>query len=791
MQHEYTPEMPFFLRLSFLAALLFCLDSMMAQPLYTVMGSVKDASTGEPLPAASIYPRQNPELGGISDLDGKYSLELPAGSWQLIFSFLGYQEKIIEIRVPENQEISASLEQGVIIEEVVVKSSKEDALDTDSQMGKLTLSARQINELPTLMGEVDLLKALQLLPGVMSSAEGNSGFSVRGGGADQNLILLDDATVYNSGHLLGFFSVFHGDAIDRATLYKGGMPARFGGRLSSVVDISTRDGSPDGLALNGGVGLLASRLTVEGPLWNRNTTFLISGRRTYAFDLAQPFLKGTAAEGTNYFFHDLNVKLNHRLSNRDRLRGSFFTGRDVLDYVSEARGFSARIPYGNTTATLRWDRQISDNVFLNVSGLFTDYRFSVDGTQSDFSAKLRSGVRNFGMKADLVQSSGGIHQWRFGVQITSHKLTPDIAEAVSGDQVFTNDLVPKFAQEAAVYGEDEINIGKRWKINAGLRATWFAHVGPYPDGAQEDGQYDPGKVIKDFSGIDPRISARYQVNPSLSFKASSSMVWQYLHLVSNSTNTLPFDVWVPSSRLVDPQRGVQHALGFFFTAPREGWEASVELYYRDLFGQLDYRENYVNDPTVEVEQSFVSGRGRAFGAEFLLRKRTGSLTGWLSYTASKSERWFDEIENGRIFPSVFDRPHDLSVVLNCKLSQKWKVGFVFVYGSGRPFTPIQDLYLIEQNLQVNYGPRNSSRLNHYHRADLSATWTPAKIQSDQFSSSWTFSVYNLYNRQNPLFFYTTFETDLSSGTASANAYRVSLFPVIPSISWNFKWNKSH
>lgn len=777
---------------------LFLISSLlfMAEPAWTVdtvyhtlSGLVTDSQSGEPLPGANVYPVANPSTGTLTDTDGSFELSLPEGKHALMFSYLGYREVTLEVILLSDTSLIIRLEQGVTMKEVVVSSSLEEAMDSDSQMGRLTLTARQISELPVLMGEVDLLKALQLLPGVMSSAEGNSGFSVRGGGADQNLVLLDEAVVYNTGHLLGFFSVFHGDAIDRATLYKGGMPARYGGRLSSVVDIRTRDGNSRNLSMTGGIGLLASRLTLEGPVFDDRTTFLVSGRRTYAFDLAQPFLKGTAVEGTNYFFHDVNAKVSHRISRRNRLRASFFSGRDVLDFVSEARGFSARIPYGNTTGSLRWDSQLSDHLFLKVSGVYTNYSFSVDGRQADFSARLRSGVRNLSVKTDIAHQSGGVHEWRAGAELTAHTLTPDIAEAVSGDQVFTNDLVPKYAREASIYVEDEINPSPRWQILAGLRATWFAHVGPYPspDGGSEVPQ---GSVLKSFAGLDPRLSMRHQLSSTTSIKASAALVWQYLHLVSNSTNTLPFDVWVPSSRLVDPQRGMQYAIGAFYTSSNGNWEASAELYYRDLFNQLDYRENYVNDPTVEVEQNFVSGRGRAYGAELLLRKRTGDLTGWMAYTYSRSVRWFEEIENGRVFPSVFDRPHDLSLVLNYQAGEKWRLGFVFVYGSGRPFTPVKNLYLIEQNLTVNYGPRNSSRLNHYHRADLSATWTPRPKSEAPFSSSWTFSIYNLYSRQNPLFFYTAFETNLAAGTATASAYKVSLFPIIPSVTWNFTWNQS-
>lgn len=773
-------------KLVFLPLYFLFILSLGAQEKYTVSGYVSDAESGETLIGASVFPAQQPELGTATNTYGFFSLTLPEGDWTLVFSYLGYQEKRISIELDGDNEWRIQMEPGLTIEEVVVSSEQEESQVSSTAMGQMELDMSQVGKLPTLMGEVDVLRTLQLLPGVISSGEGNTGFFVRGGGPDQNLVLLDEAVVYNSGHLLGFFSVFNSDAIKNTTLIKGGMPAMYGGRLSSVVDVQMKEGNNRYFGVKGGLGLLAARLTAEGPIIKDRSSFLVSARRTYAFDLAQPFLKGTSVEGTNYFFYDLNAKVNHRFSSRDRLYLSAYFGRDVLDYVSEARGFSARIPYGNATATLRWNHLFSDQLFLNVSAVYNNYNFAVDGRQSDFTARLRSGVRDLNLKADFDYYAGPQHQWKFGAHYTWHKLTPDVVEATSGDVVFSNELTPKYAHEAALYVQDEISPGRRWKFNLGLRGSWFAQVGPYssPDEVET---FEAGELIQDYWGLEPRFSGRFQLTRNSSLKAGFTMAWQYLHLVSNSTSTLPFDVWVPSSRLVEPQLGFQYALGYFRNFAENTWETSVEVYYRDLNNQIDYRENYVNDPSTEVERNFVFGEGRAYGIELFLKKRTGRLNGWLGYTLSRTERSFPDIEDGRVFPAVYDRPHDLSLVLNYQLSPKWELGFIFVYGSGRAFTPIKSLYLIENNLNVDYGRRNSARLDHYHRADVSATWTPNPDSEKNFTSSWNFSIYNLYSRQNPLFFYTAFDTNLQAGTATATAYKVSLFPIIPSITWNFQW----
>ena len=759
-----------------------------AQNKFTLSGYVKDEVSGETLLGANIYDQSNPTQGTSSNLYGFYSITLPEGNYNMVFSYLGYEDKIIEVQLNQDVRLNVEMSEGVTMEEVVVTAEEKDRNVQSTQMGTVELPVENIKKLPALMGEVDVLKAIQLLPGVLSAGEGNSGFYVRGGGPDQNLVLLDEAVVYNSGHMLGFFSVFNADAIKNTTLIKGGMPANYGSRLSSVVDIQMKEGNDKTYGAEGGIGLIASRLTLQGPIVKEKSSFIVSGRRTYLFDLAQPALNNTDFKGTNYYFYDLNAKINYRFSDKDRLFFSSYFGRDVLNYRSSERDFFFRLPYGNATATLRWNHLFNDKLFMNVTAIYNDYDFSFDGGQADFTINLFSGVRDYNAKIDFDYYPNPRHHLQFGINTTYHRLTPNIASATSGDVEFSNDFEPKYALESALYFLDDFRWTDKLSINVGLRFTQFLQLGPYT--SKIDGtEYDRFESAKTYYGIEPRLSGKYSISETASIKAGITYTNQYVHLVSNSTNTLPLDVWVPSSEIVKPQQGIQYALGYFKNFKNDLYEASAEVYYKDLNNQIDYRENYVNSPTIEVEDEFVFGDGRSYGLELFLKKRKGRLNGWVGYTLSKTERIFPDINFGEAFPATYDRTHDLSLVANYQLNERWDLGAVFVYGTGNTFTPIKSLYFIEQNLNVEYDIRNSARLPDYHRLDLSATFTPKARTEKSFKSSWNFSVYNIYNRKNPFFTYTTFETNTAEGTAKATAYKVALFPIIPSITWNFKWNQ--
>ena len=773
----------------FYSIFLLLLISTAAMSQFSVSGYVTDKASGETLIGANVVLVSDESIGVTTNAYGFYSISLDRGDYQLKCSYLGYQDKIIDLTIEESTEYNFSLSEGLAMQEVVISAEKEQADKNveSTEMGTIEVPMAQIKKLPAIFGEVDLLKAIQLLPGVLSSGEGNAGFYVRGGGPDQNLVLLDEAVVYNSGHLLGFFSVFNADAIKNTSLIKGNMPAQYGGRLSSVLDIQMKDGNDQQYKVQGGVGLVASRLTVEGPIVKDKSSFIISGRRTYIGDLAQPFLDDTDFKGSNYYFYDLNAKVNYRLSQKDRIYISTYFGRDVFRFNQIPRDFRFNLPYGNATATARWNHLFSDKLFFNFSAIYNDYQFEFDGGQDQFEFNLLSGVKDWSLKADFEYFYNNNHTIKFGVNYTNHELTPNSATATNGDVDFTTDYIPKYANEWGIYAQDDIKITNKLSANLGVRLSIFSQLGPY-ESKLGAGTFDDWEEVTTYTGIEPRASMKYTLDPSLSLKAGVALTNQYIHLVSNSSSTLPTDIWVPSSEIVKPQQGLQYALGLFKNWKENTYETSLELYYKDLRNQIDYAEDFVEDLSQEVEDAFVFGKGRAYGAEFFLKKAKGKLNGWIGYTLSRSQRSFDDIESGRWFPTVYDKTHDLSIVANYKVGEKWDLGAVGIYGTGRNFTPVGGFFLVEQNINLWYGPRNSARLDAYHRIDFSATYTPNPNNDKKWKSSWTFSVYNIYNRKNPFFILFNADTDFESGSIDISGDKVTLFPIIPSITYNFKWN---
>lgn len=769
--------------------LLVCCKQISAQKSYSISGYITDEKTGETLIGANIYPKKDPTKGVSSNTYGFYSLSLEEGTHVVVVSYLGYRNKEFEIELSKDIQLNVKLSEGVIIDEIVVSAGREDRARNVSgtQMGTIDLPIENIKKLPAIFGEVDVLKTIQLLPGVLSSGEGNSGFYVRGGGPDQNLVLLDEAVVYNSGHLLGFFSVFNPDAIKNTTLIKGGMPAQYGGRLSSVLDIQMKEGSNREYSVEGGIGVVASRLTVQGPVIKEKSSFMVSGRRTYLLDLLQPFLKGSNFEGTNYYFYDFNAKWNYKFSDRDRIYFSGYFGRDVLNFNQPKRDFSFSLPYGNTTATLRWNHLFSNKLFFNLSAIYNEYDFSFDGGQSDFRFGLFSGIRDYNLKLDFDYFYSNNHHVKYGVQYTYHKLTPSTASATNGTVDFGTDFLPKYANEIGIYIQDDFKVNEKFSVNTGLRYNIFTQLGPYTSKitGQDFGRFEP---IVTYTGLEPRLSFKYSINENTSLKGGYTLSNQFLHLVTNSASTLPTDIWVPSTEVVKPQQGSQYAIGIFKNFDNDDIETSFEVYYRNLSNQIDFGDDYVQDITKEVEDSFVFGRGRAYGAEFFVKKSRGQLNGWIGYTLSRAERTFPDIEGGRWFPAVYDRSHDLSLVANYKINKKLELGAVFIYGSGRLFTPVKGFFYIEQNINLFYGPRNSERLDAYHRLDLSLTYTPNLDSKKKWQSSWNFSIYNVYNRKNPFFINFETDVDFERGKTTITGSKVTIFPIIPSITYNFRWN---
>lgn len=764
-----------------------------AQTKYTLSGFVRDSLSGESLIGATVQVQDDGSV--TSNQYGFYSLTLPAGDYTLLVSFAGYQLQQLNIRFDRNIRHNFQLLPRGALQEVIVSSKRKDGNVMNAQMGKIDLSMQQVKAVPVLLGEVDLLKTLQLLPGVRNAGEGNTGMYVRGGGPDQNLILLDDAIVYNTGHLFGFFSIFNSDAIKNISLIKGGMPAQYGGRLSSVLDIAMKEGNMKKYEVEGGIGAIASRISVQGPLKKDKASFIVSARRTYVDMLVKPFIKKSSNyHGSGYYFYDLNAKVNYKFSDKDRLYLSGYFGRDVFDFKSRQRSFSANIPWGNSTATLRWNHVFNRKLFANTTIVYNDYNFAFGATQQDFTLNLASGIRDLTGKIDIDFYPSPAHKMKFGGIFTKHRFTPNILTGNQGDtRLEPNNESKKYALESGVYVQDDWAISDRLQASAGLRFSSFSQIGPYKifqtdeDGNKLDSTvYGKGKTVKNYGGLEPRLTLRYIIDEATSIKASAGRNLQYIHLVSNAGSTLPTDLWVPSTYRVRPQISWQYAAGLFRNFNNNMFETSVEFYYKSMHNQIEYGEGYtpsLKDP----ESEFVFGKGWSYGTELFFNKTRGRLTGWLGYTLSYTWRKFPGLNDGEKYPAKFDRRHDLSLVSMYQINPKWKVSGVFVYGTGNATTLPERFYVVSGVLTQEYGKINTYRLPSYHRLDLSATLTPNRKPGQKWEQSWVFSIYNVYSRLNPYFIYFDQEGSALSGELKIQPKQVSLFPVIPAVTWNFKF----
>ena len=781
---------------------------------HTLSGYVKDAKTGEALIGVSIFVEK--ESKGVStNVYGYYSISLDAGQYGLKYSYVGYSSIVKTVQFSEPIRLNIELsETEDLLDEVVVYAKQSDENTKGTQMGKIELSMDKIKTIPAFMGEVDILKTIQFLPGVSSGGEGNTGFYVRGGGPDQNLILLDEATVYNASHLFGFFSVFNADAIKNVSLTKGGMPANYGGRLSSVLDITMKDGNYKSFQGDGGIGLIASRLTLQGPIKEDTASYIISGRRTYIDVLAEPFIpESSPSKGSGYYFFDLTAKVNWRLSDKDRLYLSSYFGRDIFSFQNKDLDFNFKVPWGNATASLRWNHLFSDKLFVNTTGVFTDYNFAFEGGSNGFNFRLGSGIRDFNLKQDYTYYHNSLHNIKFGWNYTFHRFIPSSLSASSGDVEFnTIDEIKIFGNEYAIYFQDEWDVNENLKINLGFRLSAYQHVGPFtryyknPNTGATDSttNYSNFEAIKTYFGPEPRISARYLLPDNSSFKFGFAHNYQYIHLASISSVSLPTDLWFPSTENVKPQIGTQYSIGYFKNFFKNNYEASVEVYYKDLNNLIEYKENSFPEDNLNnnVDNQLTFGNGYSYGAEFFIKKRTGDFNGWIGYTYSKTMRKFDAIDNGEWFPAKYDRRNDLSLVGQFQINKRVNIGAVFVYATGNSISlPERRWFSLEENRIITvWSKRNQYRLNPYHRLDISLTINSKpfkkKVNTEnnkvekvnkKVTSSWNFSVYNAYNRANPYFIFFDFSGDPLQGTAEFGASQVSLFPILPSVTWNFKF----
>ncbi len=779
-----------------LPVLLILCSICQAQKNYTISGYIKDSLNGETLIGATISILGQGK-GINSNQYGFYSLSLTGGSYRLICTYTGYQTLVLDLDL--NADVNYNFEllpRTTTFSEIIISGKRRDANVRNAQMGQIDLSIEQIKNAPSFLGEVDILKTIQLLPGVRNAGEGSAGIYVRGGGPDQNLIILDDAVVYNTGHLFGFFSIFNADAIKNTTLIKGGMPAQYGGRLSSVLDISMKEGNNKEFQVEGGIGLIASRFSLQGPVKKEKASFIISARRTYVDALAKPFLKkDNQFFGSGYYFYDLNAKINYKFSEKDRIYLSGYFGKDKFDFVNGRQSLNINIPWGNSTGTFRWNHVFNKRLFGNTTLVFNDYNFAFKARQNDFEVKLTSGIRDLNLKQDFDLFPFTRHKLKFGGLFTYHTFRPSVVSGKQGETEFKPlNAQVKYAYESALYLQDDWEVSDRLKINAGLRYSRFRQVGPFKiyatdiNGNRTDSTvYTKGETVKTYNGFEPRITARYAIREDVSVKGSISRNFQYIHLVSNAGTTLPTDLWVPSTYRVKPQESWLYALGLFKNFQDNTYETSVELYYKDMQNQIEYEEGYTPNTLEDTEIYFTFGKGWSYGAEFFINKKKGRFTGWLGYTLSWTWRKFPRLNFGNKYPAKYDRRTDLSLVGSYELNSKWKLSGDFVFGSGNAATLPQRFYIINGILTQEYSKINEYRLPSYHRLDIAATYTPNKKPQSRLKSQWVFSVYNLYSRKNPYFIYFDQEGSPFNGTLKVQAKQVSLFPVIPSVTWNFKF----
>lgn len=793
------------LRLLFSAFLLFMLSisAVLAQNKYTVSGRIKDAATGEVLIGAAVVV---PSLGTgvVTNEYGFYSLTIPQGNYTLIFRYIGFQE--VKKEVILNKDVSLNIELGEsakTMDEAVVSAKAQDQKVENKQISVVKLDIETIKQIPVVFGEVDILKTVTFMPGIQQAGEGSTGILVRGGSQDQNLILLDEATVYNAAHLLGFFSVFNGDAIRDLDVYKGGIPAKYGGRLSSLLDIRMRDGNSKRYTATGGIGTISSRLTLEGPIVKEKSSFMIAGRRSYA-DIFLPLAPNEAAQQSRLYFYDLNLKANYQISDKDRLYLSGYFGRDVFGFA-ELFG----VDWGNATATLRWNHLFNQKLFSNLTFIYSDFNY---GTEFKFAESgnfgTRQGIQDWSLKGDLTYYFNPNSRLYFGGQSIYHTFNPGTTESLNeatrqATQLDKLQLPFRDGLENAIYVDHDWKISERFNMRYGLRFSSFSNIGAteeYRYGRDEFGKPIPvdtlvfgkNEFYNTYGGLEPRFSMSYNIAKETAIKISYNRTYQYIQQASNAASTLPTDQWIPSNLNIKPQIADQIAGGYFRNFGK-GWETSAEVYYKWMQNQIDYRDNASLFFNPQIDGELLFGRGWAYGLELFLSKTQGKFTGFMSYTLSKTKRQIEGINNGQPYDGNFDRPHSLNTVFSYQLNKRVLFSGTFVFQSGRPTTvPIGKFYYDGRVTPV-YGERNNYRIPDYHRADLGVTINAKKKEDKRFESSWNFSVYNFYARENPfaLNFREVFETDPETGervsTGQTEAVQIALFKIIPSVTWNFKF----
>ena len=751
---------------------------------WTISGSIRDKSNGEYLTGATIFVTEL-KTGTVSDLYGHYSMTLAEGNYSLQFSYIGYKTELRQVDLTSNQTINIDFDPSTEnLKEVVVTSEQSNKNVARPEMSTFKMDIKTIKSIPSLMGEVDIIKAIQLLPGVQSVSEGGSGFSVRGGAPDQNLIILDEATVYNASHLMGFFSVFNNDAIKDVKLYKGDIPPMYGGRLSSVLDVRMKEGNSKRFEVTGGIGLIASRLTVEGPVWKDRISFVVSGRRTYA-DLFLPLSTEKALQNNKLYFYDLNAKINYRIDENNHLFLSGYFGRDVF------KNTFAKMSWGNTTGTIRWNHLFGKKLFGNFTFVYSDYRYLLgtpEGQTTSF--EWNSNLRDAGVKGDFSYYVNPNNTLRFGVSGVYHMINPGVARGTGSESIYSEVIVPEnFSLETGIYIGNEQKAGKHWTLKYGIRLSLFQNVGPGTI-YNFDSLYNPidstvytsGDFYNSYYGIEPRLGILYTFNERSSIKASYSRTNQYLQLAQNSAAGTPLDIWFPASPNIKPQVSDQGAIGYFRNFLHNTIETSVEVYYKHMNNVIDFKDFAVLLLNEKIEGEVREGKGWSYGAEFLVRVTEKKFGGWVSYTYSRSMRQIAEINNGDPYLAPYDKPHNIAIVGNYQFHPRWSVSANWVFATGNPATFPTGRAEIGGKVIPIYSDRNAYRYPDYNRLDLSVTFSSKQREGKKFNWDINASVYNVYNRHNT--WSVNFVQD-SENPNDTHAEKVYLFGIVPSVTFNF------
>ncbi len=763
-------------RFIFLLLLVFFSVPLLGQT-FTMSGYVTDKKSGETLLGVSVFLKNGSGLGTSTNEFGFYSLTLPEGKYQVAVSYMGYDAQMIQIELRASQKIDIQLTENTnMLSEVIISSNEENKSVTQALMGVEKLNVATISKLPVLFGERDILKTMQLQPGVKSAGDGQSGFTVRGGSLDQNLILLDDAPVYNASHLLGFFSIFNSDAIKDITLYKGTAPAPYGGRISSVVDVKMKEGDNQNYRVRGGIGLISSKLNIEGPIQNGKSSFLLTGRRTYA----DVFLKQTEQyQDDQLYFYDLNGKFNYRFSDQDRLFISGYSGRDALGLTNRFN-----IDWGNTTATVRWNHLFNDKLFSNTSFIYSNYDYNIDLKNNANPFSILSRIRDWNLKQEFQYFPNSKNEWKFGYNVIHHTVTPG---QITAEGSTSNPYQIRNGLESALYFSNSWETTDRLTINYGLRLSDFTVLGGSDYYVLDDNRnvidtISSRSAVKKYFNFEPRFSMSYLLNKNSSVKASYTRNTQNLHLISNSVITSPTDKWIMNTNIIKPEIGDQLSLGYFRNLKENMFELSAEAYYKLMQNQIDYKDN-ADERAPIIETQLLYGKGQAYGVELFLKKNKGNLTGWIGYTLSRTEKKIDGINQNQWYAARQDRTHDISIVGMYDLSKRWNISAVFVYQTGNAVTFPSGKYEVAGQTTWFYTERNGYRIAAYHRLDVGATY---KLKERKhLRSELSFSLYNAYGHENPAII--TFEQSASDPDKTV-AVQTALFRWVPSISWNFKIN---